>query len=318
MKTVNALFLITLLLTMLSIAACALAGQPHGRRGQNVSAVRTEAIRVLRSAMAGSPFDAMHAAEALLWNGFPGGVTALYREAAASSDPKARACGWRVLAQDGALTPDERGAYLRKVRAYTLQQITALQSPAQPGNNADFALESLAKLGYAGRDAEIVAQARGGTPVMQVLARWVLANSGKAADEAYLARLLDLSDERMRGVAAYALRYMKRLRPATIGHLERRLAAEPADAPDRFFYVIALYVQGPEPERSARKAQLYWYADHGGEEAQWQSLLRIGQRGDESDLQKLAPYLASHDKEVRIAAANAILTVLGRLHELHD
>ena len=74
-------------------------------------------------------------------------------------------------------------------------------------------------------------------------------------------------EPRMRAVTAYALRFMKKLQPATLKHVQERLQKEPLDAPDRVFYVITLYLHGPAAERSARKAELFHYAETGNPEA---------------------------------------------------
>lgn len=265
-------------------------------------ALRQRALSVLQAALRGDPIQGMHAAEALVWNGYSQEVRPLYAEAArTTADPKTRVAAWRVLAQITASSRAEREKYVLKVRDFALDT---------HGPNAEFALESLAKLGYAGRDKPFVEQAQSGEPVMRILARWVLANSGKPQDETYLAELLDLPDARMRAVTAYALRFLKKLQPATLAHLQKRLEQEPEDAPDRFFYVITLYLHGPAAERETRKAELFRYAEKGNAEGKYQALLMLGRWADASDLPKIAPYLEAGEADTRIGAANAILTIL--------
>jgi hypothetical protein len=269
-------------------------------RDADREAVRQRALKVLTASLKDGPLQSMHAAEVLLWNGYSAEVRPFYEAAMSITDPRTRAGVWRVLAQVPDMDRKERESYVRKVRDVALDT---------KGPNADFALESLAKLGYAGRDQPFVDAARDGVPVMQVLARWVLANSGKRRDEAYLAELLDLPEPRMRAVTAYALRFMKKLQPATLKHIQERLQQEPPDAPDRVFYVITLYLHGPAAERSARKAELFQYAETGNPEAKYQALLMLGRWADDADLHRLEPYLNSDDADIRTGAANAILTI---------
>ncbi|HZP83073.1 MAG TPA: hypothetical protein VFB21_15640 [Chthonomonadaceae bacterium] len=264
-------------------------------------ALRQRALSVLQAALHGDPIQGMHAAEALVWNGYSQEVRPLYEAAQSSADPKTRVAAWRVLAQITESSRAEREKYVLKVRDFALDT---------HGLHAEFALESLAKLGYAGRDKPFVEQARSGEPVMRILARWVLANSGRPQDETYLAELLDLPDARMRAVTAYALRFLKKLQPTTLAHLRKRLEQEPEDAPDRFFYIITLYLHGPAAERQARKAELFRYAEKGNEEGKYQALLMLGRWADASDLPRIAPYLEAGEADTRIGAANSLLTIL--------
>lgn len=286
----------------LVVFAVSALGQPQGEPAPtDREALRQRALHVLKASLHGDPIQGLHAAEVLVWNGYGKDVLPLYRTAQDASDPKTRAAAWRVLAQIQDLDPEERERYVLKVRDFALDT---------SGPDADFALESLAKLGYAGRDQAFVEQARNGVPVMQILARWVLANSGKPQDETYLAELLDMPDERMRAVTVYALRFLKHLQPATLEHIRKRLAMEPEDAPDRFFYPITLYLHGPASERAARKAELFQYAEHGNQEGKYQALLMLGRWANASDLPRLAHYLDDPDSDARTGAANSILVAL--------
>ena len=284
---------------MLVIGVSAL-GQAYCPRSTEKSS-QSRAKQVLKSALEGDPIQGMHAAEVLLWNGYSQDVLPIYEAAQSSTDPKIRVVAWRVLAQVPGMRRREREAYVLKVRDYALDT---------KGPNADFALELLAKRNDAGTDPPFVEQAKAGEPVMRILARWVLADSGRPQDEAYLAELLDLPDARMRAVTAYALRFLKRLQPATLAHLQKRLAMEPEDAPDRFFYVITLYLKGPVAQRAMRKAEMFRYAETGNQEGKYQSLLMMGRWADAADLPRLATYLNAEDKDMRIGAANSILNIL--------
>lgn len=265
--------------------------------------IRERALKTLHVALNGDAIKGMHAAEVLCWNGYGQEVRPVYEQAQHADVARTRLAAWRVLAQTPGLDKKTRESYVLKMRDAALDT---------QGANADFTLESLAKLGYAGRDKPFVEAAKEGIPVMRILARWVLANSGKKEDEAYLAQLLDLPDERMRAVTAYALRFMKHLRAETVAHLQKRLAMEATDAPDRVFYFTALYWHGPAANRAVLKTELFKIADSGAStpESRYESLLRLGRWASDADLPRLEKYLDAEESDMRVGAANSILTIL--------
>jgi hypothetical protein len=273
-----------------------------GQQDEGDAALRQRAVATLRAALTDSQGTGnVHAAEVQLWDGYPQGVNALFEKKLATAKDPQRILIWRVLAQSS--KPSMRRVYVEKVRAAALDT----DSPY-----AEYSIESLAKLGYSGRDAALVQVARDGKPTLQILARWVLANSGDPRDETYLAQLLDVSDSHMRGIAAYALRFLKHLHPQTIAKLEQWTAQEPADASGRVFLLCALYLKGPESDRQSLKEQLFKYAETGNPEERYQAGLVLGAWAQETDLPRLARLLTAEDTDTRIAAAHSILTVLRR------
>lgn len=209
---------------------------------------------------------------------------------------------YRVLAQcsDG----KDRKEYIEKIRKVAV-------TPGQAA--AENAIESLGKLGYAGRDPQIVALAKQSEPVMQILARWVLANGGRAEDEHALADMLDVQDSHTRGIAAYALRFLKHVRPETVTRLQDWLAKEPENAGGRVFLACALYVHGPESSRESLKKELLRFVLKGNPEERYQAGLIVGTWANASDLPTLEPLLAEKDSDVCVAAAHAILMTLRHL-----
>ncbi len=287
--------------TALLLATVGVFGGGAGARADD-AALRDRALEALRGAESGDVIKSMHAAEVLAWDGYGAEVSAQYRKQLPTAAGRARVVVWRVLAQSDP-DPAARSRYVRLVRDAALDT----KSP-----DAEFDLESLAKLGYAGRETPFVELAAHGEPVMKILARWVIANSGRSHDEAYLAELLDLPDSRNRGIAAYALRFLKQLHPETIRKLEAKYEAEPASGAGRVFFVTTLYTHGPARDRQKLKRELLMYADKGNEEARYQSLLTVGRWADREDLPEFQRYLSDPDADIRIAASHAILTTLRR------
>ena len=77
------------------------------------------------------------------------------------------------------------------------------------------AAESLAKLGYSKQLDEIVEIAEKDRSVLQVYARWIMANSGSYKDESYLTELLNSENVSVRSNVGYALRHLKDIRIST-------------------------------------------------------------------------------------------------------
>lgn len=264
------------------------------------AALRQRAVDVLQREMNADPVKSMHAAEALIWNGYVDEPIAMTKKLLPTASEQMKVGDYRVLAQ-AVHDPKEKRRYVLLVR-------DAAADPKCPF--AEFAVESLAKLGYGGHDARFIELAKSGSDVMKILARWVLANSGDAKDEAYLTELYSLKDSRMRGIVSYALRFLPKLRPATLERLREVAKAEPAKGEGRIFHVATLYVHDPKANRKALKEELFRYAASGTPEERYQALLTVGKWGDRQDLPRLERLLTDSDSDVRIASAHAILTIL--------
>ncbi len=275
--------------------------RPAPPRADDAS-LRRRAVDVMRAAMKTDPIKSMHAAEALIWNGYLADPVAHTRKLLLTAKPPMLIGHWRVLAQ-AQRNPRDRTRYVDKVR-------DAAVDPKS--KHAEFSVESLAKLGYGGHDRRIVELARNGSEVMQILARWILANSGRPRDEAYLTELYSLKNSRMRGIVSYALRFLPKLRPATLVKLREVARKEPPGGEGRIFHATTLYVHDPKTNRKQLKEELFRFAETGTPEEKYQSLLTVGKWADKSDLDRLEPMLSNADADVRIAASHAILTILKR------
>ena len=153
------------------------------------------------------------------------------------------------------------------------------------------------------------------TGPLQAMACWVLANSGRAYDEATLTSHLHSKDARHRGNVAYALRFLPRIRPATLSELEAAARVEPAGSEARVYLWGALAMHLPGNRRSAALNELRQYLETGSPEERFEAGFVIGLRGDLSDIAPLERRLDDQDTDTRIVAAQAILFILGRAHE---
>jgi len=266
------------------------------------AALRRRAVGVLTAAMKTDPIKSMHAAEALIWNGYLAGPIAHTMKLLPDAKPPMLMGHWRVLAQ-AQRNPRDRRRYVNKVRDAALDP---------KSKHVEFSVESLGKLGYGGHEPRFVELARSGPEVMQILARWVLANSGRARDEAYLTELYASKNSRMRGIVSYALRFLPRLRPATLVKLREVAKKEPPGSEGRSFHATTLYVHDPKADRKRLKEELFKFAATGTAEEKYQALLTVGKWADKSDLPRLVAMQTDADADIRIAASHAILTILKR------
>ena len=184
------------------------------------------------------------------------------------------------------------------------------------------AAETLGKLGYnppaaeAARFREVAETTH--NPLLAMHARWVLAGNGKKAEEQALAAFLTDKDAKVRGDAAYALRFRPHVRTETRELLIAAAEREPAGSEARsYLYASAAYHATPA-ERPALLRELEKYAKSGNGDEKYETMNVIALVGGTAELPLLRKYLApplpyiDADADVRVAAANAILHIQRR------
>jgi len=264
--------------------------------------IEDRCVALLRDALANeTEWVRVHAAEALLSHGLGEGVEAVYAPLVDSAPPH-RIGVWRVLAR--AQADDARQRYIARVRDAFLDI---------DGPDRLHAAETLAKLGYAERLVELLRVAREESGAFQAYARWALANSGTAADEAALAELLTSDDARTRGCAAYGLRFLPVLREATLAALDAALDAEPVDSPARIHQLCAHYAHGQGERRAKVEEALVRLAREGDKGERYQACAALGLGGDAGIIGVLVERLEDAETNVRISAADALLALHERL-----
>ncbi|MDC0935359.1 hypothetical protein OAS39_03655 [Pirellulales bacterium] len=251
----------------------------------------------------GREFVRVHAAEYLIWNGHPAGVAPIFTEEMKTAGPNYRIGVWRIFAYLAEKDQNQRAVYLDKIRA-------AAVDPHSPDRLN--ATETLAKLGFRERPGAIVASAAEGPDGIRGMARWVLANSGEQADEAYLAELLEspVRDERL--FTAYALRWLKKVRPESLDALRKALATEPADSLVRPYLLSAIFVHTTGSQRANCKRELQAYVSSNDDDAKKEFCAALASRGSNNDLTVLRQLLKDPDLDVQVNAGHAILQILSR------
>jgi hypothetical protein len=283
--------------------ACSSAGE--AQPGTPDAALRQRAVAVLRKAMhEGHRFEKVHAAEALLWAGQPEGVRAYFLEQdrTAGADAMYRIGILRVLNRTSADDP--------AARKKSLDEILAVFSDDQAKARGT-AAETLAKLNYAERTPAVFDQAERGKADLRVSARWILANSGRAEDEAQLAELLNSESVQDRFYSAYALRHFHALRPATLQALRDLVAKEPHDGESRCYVLGTLYTHLPPAERESAKKELLGYAASGNTDQRYQSCMALG-NWPGADMAAVAEKLLDHGPvDERVGGSYLLLRIGG-------
>lgn len=270
------------------------------------AAVRDQALQVLRGALeTEARWVKVHAAEALLTIDDRGAVGAAFdRELAAhGSEPEYRIGIWRVLVE-AADADAQRDRWVRKI-------VGAFTDTGGPDRL--HASETLGKLGYRPRSSETTAfeqAARTGPGPLAANALWVLANGRRPGAEARLVDLLAARDEATRGTAAYAVRYLPALSPASRRKLRKAAATANGDNLATASLVGAAFVHAAAKEKARLRAALTRYARAGDADTRSEVCAALGAAGDAADVALLKNLLGGDaNVDVRISAARALLQI---------
>jgi HEAT repeat protein len=271
------------------------------------STLHDRAVTVLRDALrTETEWVRVHAAEALIWHGYPEGVEAVYRPQTETA-PQHRIGVWRVLAQ-AADSDAEREQWVARIRDALVDV---------DGPDRLHAAETLGKLADSRRPAELQRVAREGEGGLQACARWVLAGSGDAEDEAAFAALLGPDHKDVHGIVGYGLRWLDRIRPATWKVLVDVARACPQESEARVHLLAAGFVHAPnDADRAAFRKQLLPFAGTGDKGQKYQTCAALGLAGTKDDIPLLTRMLDDPETDVRVSAAEALLRLESRLGEL--
>jgi hypothetical protein len=267
------------------------------------AAIRSDCIDTLQKAIVSAPsfFVKVHAGEALVANGYTDQIESTFISLR-DANPDNATGAIRVLAR----------FYNAAGNQQKYQEcINAIINRYQHGDSAHprlVAVESLGKLGYQTPLPEILQDAQQGTGGFKAMARWVLSNNGEPDMEDSLAALLSSQEVADYRSAAYALRFHKSVSGKTYNLLEQCAARlNPADAPSVYVW-SALFVHAPSTKKEAVKKQLIQLVQ-GAPAAKYEIGEALSLNGDTADLSLLETLLHDADNDVRVSAANAILTI---------
>ncbi len=260
-----------------------------------------ECIALLTNAMEHGKtiFIKVHAAEALIFNNYYTGIDACFKKLV--KEPGNQIIATRVLARTNKKDDKKYRSYINALR-YQLEHADSVRGRL-------IALESLGKLGFDTPLPLIKSLADTGTSGFRAMARWVLANSGKAADEAQLAAMLASDDPADYRTAAYALRFLNTIRPETLPLLSDCANRVEKDHPARVYVISSLFVHAPATQvRHDTKAKLLEYLT-GATGEKYEVAEALALAGKQEDIPAVKQLLADENNDVRVAAAKAMLSI---------
>ena len=271
--------------------------------------LRERAVGVLRSALdTEAQWVKVHAAEALLELGYTEGVREAFEAELAEhgEEPQYRIGIWRVLAR-ASHTDDERNSWIAKIRDAFVDT---------KGPDRLHAVETLAKLGYTPAPNEIpfFEFAALGADSFSAYARWVLAQADEPGGDQRLAALLNSSDPGGQSSAAYALRNLRQVSPATASVLAEAAAKEPPESKARVYLSSAAYAHATEDARKTDAgAMLERYAAKGSIGQKREATAAWAEMGSPEDVPRLLSMLDAPEVDVQIGAALALLRIGRRM-----
>lgn len=247
----------------------------------------------------------VHAAEALIELGE---ATSVYPEILhddVSWNDANRIGKWRVLAACG----DDQN---RKVAFAKIEEaFIRTQYPLQLT-----ALESLCKLRFVASNSaiEILRElfSRVSEPEAP-FACWALQLSGSGGMEEKVAVLLLSPDSRMRKLAAFVLRWMNCKETGVLRSLAHAMSAESRLSPAYPFLLgVTLALDADPDHANAWQGEVRKFLKEGTNEGRYELCQALRNYFDQKDITALMPLLNWPDPDVRIAAALAIATIVGK------
>ena len=171
------------------------------------------------------------------------------------------------------------------------------------------ALESLGKLNYFFFTDTIKGYADTGTLGFRPMARWVLSNDKTKASENQLAALLKSNDSLDYRYAAYAFSYKEKVLPETLALLKECYARISATDAAKVYLASSIFLHSPQTERPEAKKKLLQFQD--GNPGQLYELCEaLSVAGSPEDVDMLMNIANHESRDVRVAAANALLFIL--------
>ena len=309
-----------LLKTTLFVVLCLVAVHcSQSKKYVEYNQIKSQALEELRSVLQEQTgWVKVHAAEFLLWAGYPDGVKAVYQdeESHYSTVTPYRIGIWRVLAQ-AADTEEEKEGYIEKI-------LEAFLDTA--GADRIHASETLAKLerSPAKANAEVTAAAL--TSDVKALAwytRWAVAfDSADSRVRAKKALLEQLSEEdpTARIIAAYSLRKIGGLSQSEWKTLSEAAAREPTTSPASVYLLSAALITADDAYGETEKiySSLRDFAQAPGKGERMEMCIALAEKGSENDIPLLVALLNNEtplgreedDADVRAAAAFALLKII--------
>ena len=241
----------------------------------------------------------VHAAEALISNHHMEGIDSLFSTLIQEAPANLYGAS-RVLARVHKNNPAKYDIFINNLVSAFLH--------ADSLRGRLIALESLAKLGYHQPLKEIVQLAASGENGLMGMARWVLANSGKAVDEARLAEPLTSSVGLDYRYAAYSLRFFKKIQATSYSLLQTCNKRIADTDPAKVYVLSSLFVHAGAVISKQAKLHLFTFLN-GAVGERYEVAEALALKGTKADMDVLHKLLSDENMDVRVAAANAILKI---------
>jgi hypothetical protein len=263
-----------------------------------------ECLTILKDALQNGEtiFIKVHAAEAMMFNDYYTGISTAFNKLV--KDQPNLIVASRVLAR----------VYKNDKAKYQLHLNTLLYqlSNADSTRGKLIALESLAKIGFSKPLPEVKSYADTGTNGFKAMARWVLSNSNKPADEDNLAKLLTSNDPTEYRGAAYALRFKKKIKPETLQLLTACAKRVEETHAARVYVLSSWYVHAATAKASQEaKEKLLTYMN-GAVNERYEVAESFSMRGTVKDIPILNKLMSDENMDVRVAAAKALWSIKAR------
>jgi HEAT repeat protein len=265
-------------------------------------------IRLLEQEMqANTNWVRIHAAEALIQNGYTNPVAKLFTPLGVNENPSAQIGAWRVMAQAA-----ETEAHRRKSVAHIRHALLDEHSPVRLE-----AAESLAKLGSAAATDRPVLERwlKNADEAKAPFVLWLLLLSSSPEErggvEARLAKCLDSPDPLARLRTAFALGRLETPSPASLEKLAQGARRESSDSPARVYMITAQLLH--EEEKTAQQdliKQLAVFLNSTKPNEQLEAATVLGMRGAAEHRPGLMRLLQSQEPDARIGAANGLLHLI--------
>jgi len=264
-----------------------------------------ECINVLKNAMQSGEtiIIKVHAAEALIFNNYYTGINACFNKLI-KEEPNLIVAS-RVLARVHKNDKVKYQSYINTL-LYQLGHADSLRGKL-------IALESLAKLGFQQPLPEIVQYADTGTNGFKAMACWVLANSGKPADEYRLAHLLISNDPTEFRGAAYALRFRKKVKPETLKLLTACAEKVEKDNSARVYVISSLYVHAATAKAQQEAKDTLLTYINGAVNERYEVAEAFSMKGTLKDIPTLNKLITDENMDVRVATAKALWSIKRKL-----
>jgi len=294
------------------------------QKTEDISSLKELALNELTDVLkTQSRWVKVHAAEFLLWAGYPTGVKEIYQEEERKyeNEPQYRIGIWRVLAQ-AAITADEKNVYIEKIREAFMDT---------SGSDRIHAAETMAKLRYAPPIQDsLVTKATLLSPVKPLAwyTQWSVAYTSDDAFISARSRLLTLiqeDDGTGRLIGAFALSNLGGLSDDQWDILYKQSIDEPDTSIAKIYLLSASFTTSPDLESKRNKVDnlyqmLRSFSTSSKKSDRMVMAMAFAEKGSIEDLPLLESLLRNEHPleneaeaaDVRAAAAYAILKIIQR------